>query len=529
MEAKSRNMPPPRLTEEGDAARQGVVGSQGVVENRAPMVLLPYQQAWIADTAQVKLCEKSRRVGLSWAEAADDALYAASLSGDDVWYIGYNLDMAREFINDCGDWAREYNKAASEVEEVVLVDEDKEILSLRINFPSGHRITALSSRPTNLRGKQGRVVIDEAAFHDNLDGLIKAAMALLMWGGQVRIISTHDGDANPFNELINDIRAGKLPYTLHRITLDDALEQGLYRRICLKLGREWTPEAEIQWRAGLVASYKEHADEELFCIPSQGKGTYLSRVVIERCMRPDIPVLHWSCTTEFATWPDHIREASARDWCEEQLLPLLTKLDPARKHYFGEDFARSGDLTVFFPLAERLNLTYRTPFIVELRNVPFKEQWFICRYLIERLPRFMHGCFDSRGNGQYLGELAMQRFGQARITQVMLSEAWYREEMPRFKSFFEDGTIEVAQDAEHMDDYRAVKMINGVAKIPADRTGDKGSKRHGDVAVACAMAVCATRHDAVEIYFQATGNVRPTTSYGDYVGGTGSRRDTQGF
>lgn len=464
---------------------------------KAPMVLLPYQQRWIADESQVKICEKSRRVGLSWAEAADDTLYAASLSGDDVWYIGYNLEMAREFINDCGDWAREYNKAASEVEEFALLDEDKEILALRINFPSGHRVTALSSRPTNLRGKQGRVVIDEAAFHENLDGLIKAAMALLMWGGQVRIISTHDGDANAFNELIQDIHAGKTPYSLHRITLDDALAEGLYQRICLKLGREWSQAAEDKWRADLVAFYKEHADEELFCIPSQGKGTYLSRIIIERCMRPDIPVLRWECKTEFATLPDHIRQAEALDWCAENLAPLLAKLDPTRRHYFGEDFARSGDLTIFSPLAEKANLTYRVPFDVELRNVPFKEQATICFYILDRLPRFTHGCFDARGNGQYLAEVAMQRYGLARITQVMLSDAWYREEMPRFKAFFEDGTFEVPAHADHMDDYRAVKMVNGVAKLPSDRTDDsssKGSKRHGDAAISRAMSVAATRN-----------------------------------
>jgi len=487
-----------------------IVGAHGMRPEQAPMVLLPYQQRWIADNSQVKICEKSRRVGLSWAEAADDTLYAASLSGDDVWYIGYNLDMAREFINDCGDWAREYNKAASEVEECVLVDEDKEILALRINFPSGNRITALSSRPTNLRGKQGRVVIDEAAFHDNLDGLIKAAMALLMWGGQVRIISTHDGDANPFNELIQDIHAGKVPYSLHRITLDDALAEGLYQRICLKLGREWSPEAEARWRADLVAFYKEHADEELFCIPSQGKGTYLARVIIERCMREDIPVLRWGCDHAFATLPDHIRKAEALDWCKEYLLPLLSRLDPKRAHYFGEDFARSGDLTIFFPLAELINLHYRAPFVLELKNVPFKEQELILFYILDRLPRFAHACFDARGNGQYLAEVAMQRYGEARITQVMLSEAWYRAEMPRFKSFFEDGVIEVPQDADHMTDYRAVKMQKGVAKVPEAHTqGADGNQRHGDVAIGCAMAVSATRIGYSEYGYQSVKKTDP--------------------
>jgi hypothetical protein len=42
---------------------------------------------------------------------------------------------------------------------------------------------------------------------------------MTMWGGQIRIISTHDGADNPFAELINDVRAGRYDYSLHRVTL----------------------------------------------------------------------------------------------------------------------------------------------------------------------------------------------------------------------------------------------------------------------------------------------------------------------
>lgn len=469
---------------------------------RTPMALLPYQQRWIEDHSEVKICEKSRRTGFSWAEAADDALLASSRDGMDVWYIGYNKDMALEFIEDCADWLKFYNQAAAEVEEFVLGDEDKDILAFRIRCASGFKITALSSRPTNLRGKQGKVVIDEAAFHGELKELVKAAMALLMWGGRVVIISTHDGDTNYFNELIQAVRAGKLPYSPHRVTLDDALAQGLYERICLRLGKEWTQAAQDEWRARIIAQYGEGADEELFCVPSQGSGTYLSRAVIERCMQPDIPVLRWRCDKDFALLPDHIRQAEARDWCEEHLALLLAKLDPARSHYFGEDFARSGDLTVIVPLEERKDLTWRAPFFVELANVPFREQELILFYIVDRLPRFTFGKLDSRGNGQYLAERAQQRYGAAHIEQVMLSESWYRSEMPRFKAAFDDGTIQVAKDADHLDDYRAIKMIKGVAKLPDTKTkGADGNQRHGDAGIAVALAVSATRMDVVEIDF----------------------------
>ena len=151
---------------------------------RTPAVLLPYQQKWCADTTAVKVCEKSRRIGLSWGEAADTALLAASQQGIDSWYIGYNKEMALEFIRDCGNWAKAYGLAAGEIEETEEIfkegDEEKAILAYVIRFASGWRITALSSRPSNLRGKQGRVIIDEAAFHEDLAELMKAAMALLM-------------------------------------------------------------------------------------------------------------------------------------------------------------------------------------------------------------------------------------------------------------------------------------------------------------------------------------------------------------
>jgi len=138
-----------------------------------PPVLLPYQQRWVGDDSQLKVAEKSRRIGLTWAEAADDVLTAAadkSAGGQNVYYIGYNQDMAIEFIEACAMWSRAFNHAAAEVEEGLWEEDkdDKHIKTYTIRYPaSGHRIVALSSRPANLRGKQGVVVVDEAAFHDS--------------------------------------------------------------------------------------------------------------------------------------------------------------------------------------------------------------------------------------------------------------------------------------------------------------------------------------------------------------------------
>jgi phage FluMu gp28-like protein len=154
------------------------------IAKTAANVLLPYQVRWLADKASIKVAEKSRRVGLTWAEAADSALIAAARQGMDTWYLGYNHDMAREFVETAASWARQFNKAARAIEQIAIDDERHDIIAYRIRFSSGHKIVALSSRPSNLRGKQGRAVIDEAAFHDDLKGLLKAALAFTIWGGQ---------------------------------------------------------------------------------------------------------------------------------------------------------------------------------------------------------------------------------------------------------------------------------------------------------------------------------------------------------
>ncbi len=465
---------------------------------KAPPVLLPYQQAWVADKSEVKVCEKSRRIGLTWAEAADDVLLAATegRGGMDVLYISYNQEMTREYIDTCAFWARHFNKAAGEIEEFLFEDEDKDIKAFRITFSSGYEILALSSSPKNLRGKQGRLIIDEAAFVELLKELLKAAMAYLMWGGQVIIISSDNGDTSDFNELIEDIRAQKKPYSLHRITFSDAIADGLYKRICLVRGLPWTPEEEADWEAKIRKLYGEDAAEELDCIPSRGAGIYLTRQLIESCMSPDIPVLRWeSPAADFVDWPDDRRHREMRDWLEAFLGPILAGLPKGRPHFVGEDFARAdeGDLSVVWPLTELENLVLTTPFVLEYRGCPFRQQEQGFFYVCDRFPLFSGGALDSRGNGEFLGEVARQRYGPELIAQVKESESWYRENMPKLKAAFEDKTIVVPQDSLILDDLRAFKVTKGVAKLPDKRAGAKGEKRHGDAGMAAALAVYAAK------------------------------------
>lgn len=473
----------------------------------APPVLLPYQQAWIADESQLKVQEKSRRTGLTWAEAADDVLQASQAGGQNVYYIGYNQDMAIEFVEAAAMWAKAYNLVADDVEQGIWEEDqqDKYIKTYTIKFPgSGRRIVALSSRPANLRGKQGIVVIDEAAFHDQLEELLKAALALLIWGGKVRVISTHNGVGNPFNGLVQEIRAKKRKGSVHKITFKDAVSQGLYRRVCLRLGKQWSTAGEAEWIRGVYYFYGSAAEEELDVVPSLSAGAYLSAVLVESRAIAAAPVIHLVRDDAFGKYPENLRYAEIADWCDETLLPLLEALDPQREHAFGEDFARSGDLTVLAPAEIGGDLVRRTPFLVELKNIPFAQQRQVLWYILQRLPRLRGAALDARGNGQQLAEETADEFGHGLVHQVMLSNKWYSENLPPFKAAFEDATIEVPRNDEVARDLRAFKVIDGVPKLPKGKTNEKGQEqRHGDSAIALALMWFASQQDPVEYAYHS--------------------------
>ncbi|EPY00872.1 Mu-like prophage FluMu protein GP28 [Magnetospirillum fulvum] len=513
-----------------------------------PEILLGYQKRLLATVAAnaVTVCEKSRRIGVTWGIGAQAVLMAGAeraAGGMDVLYIGYNLDMAREFIAVCGQWAKAFGKAASEVGEFLFRDGDDDIQAFRVNFGSGFEIVALASRPRSLRGRQGFVIIDEAAFHDDLGELLKSALALLIWGGKVLVISTHDGAANPFNELVEECRKGRKPYALLRITFNDALDDGLYERVCLKKGETPTPQGKVAWEAEIRAFYGDDADEELDVNPKQGTGVYLPTWLIESRMADGIPVVRWSQPDAFAQFAEHLRIAETKDFCEGMLKPLLERMNPDLQSFFGWDFARKGDLSVKWPVQLMPNLVRRPPFILELRNIPFEQQKQVGFYVVRRLPRFMAGALDATGNGAYLAEVMAQEFGFDRIAQIHLSEAWYRDAMPKFKAAFEDGTTVLPKDADTLSDHKSIRLVRGVPVIPREgKAGGKGedkkqsAMRHGDSAVAHVLADFATRMDTPDMdACEASGDHREAAELGHASGdgwsgwGDGGNDSWEGF
>lgn len=491
-----------RPTREQWIAIRTIQGRATPADWRETPALLRYQQeiARQCETNDVVFVEKSRRTGATWGAAGDAVLRSASprnAGGMDTLYMGTSHDMAKEFIDAAAMWSRLFEKAGGAISEMLFDDgSDAGINALKIDFASGFSIVALSSKPRSLRGRQGFAILDEAAFVDSLAELLKAALAFLMWGGKVLVISTHNGADNPFNQTITDIRAGRARYGLVRFDLDDALRDGLFERMCLvnahKHG-EWSPEKEADWREKLVADYREAADEELYCIPSQGSGAWLPGPLIEARVH-DAPVLRLSFPASFNLEPEHRRKAEVEAWIAQELRPVMdATLDRNLMTGFGQDVGRHRDLSVLCPMQITRLLRRVIPFMVELSRVPFQQQEQIRDALVRGLPRFIGGRTDATGIGASLAESGMQRFGPAMV-EVKFTTEWYRVEMPPLKAAFEDDMIAIPRDAEIVADLRAFKIVKGIAVLPNLRVvSASGGTRHGDAGIAIALAYSSTR------------------------------------
>lgn len=340
---------------------------------------LPYQAAWIADPAPLKIMEKSRQVGISFADAYDSVRKVCQSGARlDVWVSSRDETQARLYLEDCRAWARILQQAAEVLNEVVFDGEDH-FSSCVLEFASGRRIYSLSSNPNALAGKRGHVKLDEFALHPDQRLLYRVAKPVTTWGGQLCVISTHRGAETVFNRLIREIREGGNPmgWSLHSVPLETAVAQGLVERINQKSGRAESRE-EFLRRLRAECLDQEQWLQEYCCVPADEAAAFIPYELINACTEPD-------CLKDF----DYLAA------CPNRL-------------YLGLDVARRHDLCVL-DVGEKIGDVVWDRFRLELLNRPFAEIEAEL-YRLLRLPQLKRACLDATGMGLQLAERAQERF-----------------------------------------------------------------------------------------------------------------------
>lgn len=428
-----------------------------------PALLLPFQSAWVNDRSRIKLGEKSRQIGWSWAASYDESR-KKGMQGVryDSWISSRDEIQAQLFVKDAAAFAGLLNLAAEDI-GLQVIDPEKKQSAYVLQFATGVRINSMSSNPDAQAGKRGDRVLDEFALHRDPRLLYSIAYPGITWGGQLSIFSTHRGSGNYFNELIREIREKGNPkkISLHRVTLQDALNQGFLFKLQGKLPpddeRQEMDEADYFNFIRSGCADEESFLQEYMCVPADDAGAFLPYDLIASC-----------------------------EYREGELYE--TPLADARELYVGVDIGRTHDLTVIWcnELAGGRHLTRRK---IELKDMPFSQQEEILYELLAR-PNMRRCCIDATGLGMQFAERAIDRYGKYRVEAVRFSPAVKEELAYPLRAAFEDGNVRIPFDKFLRADLRAIRKETTAAgniRFSADR----GENGHSDRFWALALAIHA--------------------------------------
>jgi phage FluMu gp28-like protein len=145
---------------------------------------LPFQAKFIKDDNQFIIYEKSRRIGITFAAAfkSTQDIARKKVKGNKVWFSSADLTVSEEYIDYVQFFAR-YIGAAAEYVGEILIDKESDMTARCVRFKSyGGEINAISSNPTNIRGKTGDFYGDEFAHHKDQDKMFTASKPLSLRG-----------------------------------------------------------------------------------------------------------------------------------------------------------------------------------------------------------------------------------------------------------------------------------------------------------------------------------------------------------
>lgn len=436
---------------------------------------LPYQVKWINDPSRFKIVEKSRRVGMTYAQSYEDVRDAAKQDGMDVWFSSADESAAAEYILYCRQWAQLFDAAAEYLGEVVI-DSDKDIKALSIKFSSGKRINALSSNPKAFRSKGGKLVLDEFAFHKQPEEMWKAAIPIITWGYPVRVLSTYNGQGNRYYRMVSEAKkalgvngSDASRWSLHTTTIEMAIEQGLVDKI---LGRVATDEDKVNFLADCraAAGDEETYQQEYMCVPVDEASAWLTWDLIT------------SAEHEEAGKPEHYQGGDC---------------------YIGVDIGRRHDLFVIW-VDEKVGDVYWNREVIRLKNASFAEQDAALDRVFDYY-KVRRACMDQTGIGEKPVEDAKIRHGIYKVEGILFTGPVKQHLATGIKQVYEDKKARTPVDKAIRESHHAVRKLTTIAGNPrfdADRT----EVGHADEFWAHALAI----HAAEDSSQPAAGESVPT-------------------
>lgn len=368
-----------KIDSEKDAAKRGF--------------LLPYQIAWVYDEHRFKICEKSIRIGMTFAQ--EFAAVRGRLSKKvDYLHSSVTQGVALQFIRECGFWIDQYKIRGTKLGETEVVNELDNIVSraFYIEFPNKSRIVSFSSSPNAMRGFGGEVGLDEIAFHRAMAELIKGAGGRALWGDPVSMWSSHNGKGEFYFFLQKILADPDTKWSHHRITILDAVEQGLVETINRTKGTNFTRESFLADCLAAVGSLDAY-EEECMCNPREAGTPVVSWLDIQAA-QSDYPIFHTQIEGGEKDREDII-EPSVQELLDAE---VFRRLDPSKRYTLGWDIAIKGHLASVTVL-ETDGKNHRLVLLINLHKCNFPGQRALVGQALDTL-RGLTASGDKGGLGR---------------------------------------------------------------------------------------------------------------------------------
>lgn len=448
--------------------------------------MLSYQIDWINDESDVAIWEKSRRVGADFAEAF--RCVRERISGErvvDYWYSSADETAALEQAVYVRLFLEMYNIVYREIAETDLIDgKDMKVMTFVLPEVGGRcpRITLMTSNPKRFRSKGGDVTLSELAFHQNAEEMWKAAAMSTMWGGRLRVISSHNGEESFFNQLVGQARKHADPEqfgqprstdvkaSLHTTDIFKAVEAGLVKKINAANGTNYTNDEFIDMLRSKCSS-DEVFDEELGCKPSKQSGSYFPFSLTRQCVFDNA--------------------AMPTDSLAQFLEDIASRASGYDTLYAGSDVARKNDRFVITVLGKS-GIRRDVIGMLVLHNQKFS----VMKAAIDAVMSNRFGgkqvrriSIDETGLGMQLAEETCDKL-HSRAEGVTMTLAVKADMFGRLRISCEDRTIGLPDSVEVFSDFAAVRRevtAAGNIRYLAPKTGDG----HSDRATATALAIVA--------------------------------------
>lgn len=413
--------------------------AQNLVLNWEPLKpLLPYQIRYSISTSRKVLWKKSRRIGVTYANAFKSVkkrmLRKKDLSPLDHLFSSKDEKSSAEWLGYCYSFAEQLNVLLGE-EVVPLARWTTEIGY----YANECRAITLSSNPKAFRSMQGDVTLDEFDFHEQQEEIYKSAQPCLMWFPDeacIELISSiSKTPGTRFKNFIKEAEYGDKAWDYYAITLADAVREGLAlkvwkNRIPYFRTREELDAAFIQSIKDECATEEDYRQE--YCCESPSSSALITESQYDALVLkgPDGRPLQV---------PDHLIPNQAYG-----------------ELYVGVDCGRVHDLTVIEVLERGYDPNPATPPYLRdvlrpvcvkwLRNMPFPAQLEALRPIVMH-PAISKGYIDMGSVGRALADAVADETGSVIEPYAMT--------MPRMAVMAERlrGFVQQSRIAQHPDPF----------------------------------------------------------------------------